>query len=512
QLGTIGENIAYKNPKTEVYFEGMLENDCSGTLLFQQKAEFAGNPHTNIELVPEVGIVEERSGINAADAMRNVLRLEKVNGKKLAPYLRQICKGIVEPDEVGAVTNAGQPADEFLAVEPRIGTTTAKGEAPAVETLKAPATSETTAEFHPVKKGETLYRISKKYNVTVDQLKTWNNKGNSNTILVGEKLRVAPQSQVQERTAPAEGQIRILGGPIGFDNTGTTPSQPSAVPSLSAKGGGGGGSSDQYHVVKPGETVASIAMRYGYTEQHFREFNNLGRNDVAKIGQTLKTTDCDCPQMQPAAPAIGQKSAAGAESGLSSYAATQPRISTQYYNQQNSSAGSSPTLSSATTTPAPEESFYNQDLGRSSSYSTQEYDNLNTPLFLDRPSAPPPPPAVAQPATPANTQGREYSPQGDFYSITGGRIDSGNTDNSNLTSKGIISSSFSSRSPVVSGVVQENRSTAKTNQSRSFYVVKEGDTLFSIARRYGMTVERLRDINNLGGSEVIIPYQKLYLN
>ena len=51
-----------------------------------------------------------------------------------------------------------------------------------------------------------------------------------------------------------------------------------------------------------------------------------------------------------------------------------------------------------------------------------------------------------------------------------------------------------------------------SSQARSFYVVREGDTLYSIARNYGMTVERLRDINNLGGSEVIIPYQKLYLN
>lgn len=50
------------------------------------------------------------------------------------------------------------------------------------------------------------------------------------------------------------------------------------------------------------------------------------------------------------------------------------------------------------------------------------------------------------------------------------------------------------------------------NRSRSVYVVKDGDTLFSIARKYGTTVQELRDLNNLARNEVLIPYQKIYLN
>ncbi|MCB0546431.1 MAG: LysM peptidoglycan-binding domain-containing protein [Phaeodactylibacter sp.] len=520
QLGTIGENIAYKNPNTEVYFDGMLENECSGTLLFLQKAEFAGNPHTNIELIPEVGIVEERSGINAADAMRNVLRLEKVNGKKLDRYLRQLCKGITEPDEPEvAAETGGQPVEEFSKTEKQAEPALIPRGEPA--TPAAPA-GQGSAEFHTVKKGETLYRVSKQYNVSVEQLKAWNKKGKSNTILVGEKLRVTPP--VAERTPAVEGQIQTLGGPLGYEKVSTPSTQQPAVTALAAKGGGGGVAADNYHIVRPGETVASIALRYGYTEPRFREFNNLGQNEVAKIGMPLKTTDCECPPT-PTAPLIttkGQETTAP-DYGLTDYNTAEPRISTRYYQSglPQQPAASTTTSTTTTATSSPAESFYNDDLSRSSARPAPQYDYLNTPLFLDRPSSPPPANTATaastinpQASTPAVNQGRQYSPEGDFYSITGQRIDSGNTTSTAAaTGKGIISSSFSSRAPVGGGVVQEyeNRPQA-TNQPRNFYVVQEGDTLFSIARRYSMTVERLREINNLGSNEVIIPYQKIYLN
>ena len=42
---------------------------------------------------------------------------------------------------------------------------------------------------HTVRKGDTLYSISKRYNTTVDQLKKWN-KLNSNTISIDQVLKV----------------------------------------------------------------------------------------------------------------------------------------------------------------------------------------------------------------------------------------------------------------------------------------------------------------------------------
>lgn len=529
QLGAVGENIAYKNPNTEVYFEGALENECSGTLLFLQKAEFAGNPHTNIELIPEVGIVEVRSGINAADAMRNVLRLEKVNGKNLSRYLKQLCQGIEEPESTVEAAQPAQATQEFLIAGQRVENTAARGETPAVQTLNTPAAASTVTEYHTVKKGETLYRLSKQYKVSVEQLRAWNNKGASNTIIVGEKLRVAsPAAQAAQRTAPAEGQIQTLGGPLGYENA--SPAAPAAVqaqPGIVYSRGTGGEQNSNYHIVKPGETIASIAMRYGYTEQRFREFNKLGRNDVAMIGTALKASDCDCPPAQTSLSNTPNWPGADLNTGApNNYSSPQPRITTRYYQpgftQRQPSASTSQRTENSSGNP--EERFYEDDLGGSRSSSGMEPEDLNTPYFLDRQNTytpnPVPAPSV-QRTSPIPSQGREYSQGGEFYSVTGNRIDntggSGGTASTGRTGTGLISGSISSQPSLRSGSAQEygyysdTRSTSKSGERR-FYIVKEGDTLFRIARMHEMSVEQLRAINNLGPGEVIIPKQKIYLN
>ena len=42
--------------------------------------------------------------------------------------------------------------------------------------------------YHTVSQGETLFAISRKYGITVDELKQWNNIGSQNIITIGQKL------------------------------------------------------------------------------------------------------------------------------------------------------------------------------------------------------------------------------------------------------------------------------------------------------------------------------------
>ena len=45
-------------------------------------------------------------------------------------------------------------------------------------------------EYYVIKKGDTLTKISKKYNTSVNQLIEWNNIKNKNKIYAGTKIRV----------------------------------------------------------------------------------------------------------------------------------------------------------------------------------------------------------------------------------------------------------------------------------------------------------------------------------
>ena len=49
-------------------------------------------------------------------------------------------------------------------------------------------------------------------------------------------------------------------------------------------------------------------------------------------------------------------------------------------------------------------------------------------------------------------------------------------------------------------------------QERAYHTVKDGESLYGIARQYRMTVEELRELNDLLPADVIVPYQKLYVN
>jgi LysM repeat protein len=51
----------------------------------------------------------------------------------------------------------------------------------------------TEKQYHTVQKGETLYRISKKYGTSVEELRKLNNLSESQSIYAGQKLRISPQ-------------------------------------------------------------------------------------------------------------------------------------------------------------------------------------------------------------------------------------------------------------------------------------------------------------------------------
>ncbi len=124
---------------------------------------------------------------------------------------------------------------------------------------------------HIVKKGETLYGISKQYNCSVKDLKNLNPELNETAISIGQKL-IVPSTQ-----KPVDGNLEQIGGEqIILDPENRTPKHVSINEQDSII----------KHVVLPHETLYAISKRYMVSMQSIKELNNLVSNAV-KQGDTL---------------------------------------------------------------------------------------------------------------------------------------------------------------------------------------------------------------------------------
>jgi membrane-bound lytic murein transglycosylase D len=112
-----------------------------------------------------------------------------------------------------------------------------------------------TGAFHRVRRGETLSEIADEYGVTQRELRLWNALDSRGRIRAGQRLRVASPD------APR----RVV---------------PTAPPSERT--------GERTHVVRKGETLKSLAKRYGVSIQALREANGLSESEPLKAGIALK--------------------------------------------------------------------------------------------------------------------------------------------------------------------------------------------------------------------------------
>jgi LysM repeat protein len=117
---------------------------------------------------------------------------------------------------------------------------------------------------HIVQPGDNLYRISLQYGVSVADIAQANNISNTDRILVGQRLIIPDMSGAVENALVA------------------------AEPT--------------YHIVQPGETLASIANRYGITVDQLVQINNIANPNRIERGQTLTVFELNTEPVAPAAP------------------------------------------------------------------------------------------------------------------------------------------------------------------------------------------------------------------
>lgn len=112
---------------------------------------------------------------------------------------------------------------------------------------------------YEVKQGDTLYRISKNLDVTIAELKEWNNL-TSNEIEPGQEL------------------VYYLGDDENAQELPEEPSDPLISNSASA--------SNTYYTVKSGDTLYRIAAKHNMTLQQLKSLNNLTSDNI-RVGQQL---------------------------------------------------------------------------------------------------------------------------------------------------------------------------------------------------------------------------------
>ena len=117
---------------------------------------------------------------------------------------------------------------------------------------------------HVVKKGESLGSIARKYHVTVASLKKWNHL-KRDTLHVGQRLTIY-------RSGASASQVNKSNNNNSNKATGNkTVNKPTV----------------RTHTVKKGETLSSIAKKYGCTVNDLKKWNGLKSNTVI-VGKKLK--------------------------------------------------------------------------------------------------------------------------------------------------------------------------------------------------------------------------------
>lgn len=129
------------------------------------------------------------------------------------------------------------------------------------QTLLISAPSPDSAITHTVQRQETLFSISKQYNVSIAEIKNWNNLS-SNNLRVGQELTIYPSEANNQE-------------------------QQSLVAEKEAQ-------RNSYYTVKSGDSLYKIAQEHDMTVEELKSLNDLTSNTI-RVGQQLTVRSKPAP-------------------------------------------------------------------------------------------------------------------------------------------------------------------------------------------------------------------------
>ncbi|MFK7937721.1 MAG: LysM peptidoglycan-binding domain-containing protein, partial [Saprospiraceae bacterium] len=321
---TTGQDLANSSSNSEVYLEGTSPYVCNSSYMFRKIPRLVCYAYTDIIYIPEVGIVEERTGRTVEEAEKNKLKLMAINGQPFEQYYANVVcprPQVSEPAVVMAPpTQPAEPAFvpteftdktptvsygwiarnqpevltertpqansilldkigerrvEFVQADPEYGVIAlANNNAPqsfeftekvAVNPCEAPKST----GVHVVQREETLYGISRLYGASVDQLRVWNKLGNQDLIYPCMQLYIIPPSTFNPTVAQVE-----------------EPKGDCAETSFAG-----------IHIVQKGETLYGIGRQYGLSISDLRKWNNL--DNINQLSPCMRVATAQPEQVLP---------------------------------------------------------------------------------------------------------------------------------------------------------------------------------------------------------------------
>jgi LysM repeat protein len=149
--------------------------------------------------------------------------------------------------------------------------------------VAAPVADVTPATTYPVAKGDSLWTIAKKNQLTVGELAAANNLKPASTLRIGQKLIIPGK-------APASGGAGTAQAPAASIVPTATPAN-GATPADAGKAKGESIS----HTVKMGESLGTIARKYGVRQGDIAVANNITDPQKITAGQILSIPGWQTP-------------------------------------------------------------------------------------------------------------------------------------------------------------------------------------------------------------------------
>ena len=124
-----------------------------------------------------------------------------------------------------------------------------------------------------IQRGDSLSKISKRYNITIAAIKAANPQIKNDVVKLGQKIKLPGKVDVGEQTIPAG----------AFEKK---PASAASAAKTSAAAKPYSGDTKKY-VIKNGDTLGGIAKSYGISVPQLKEMNGL-KNNLIVVGKELK--------------------------------------------------------------------------------------------------------------------------------------------------------------------------------------------------------------------------------